>query len=137
MAVLRQVEGLLSQSAPLLDAEIIGKLMTDLAPYISVGGLFGNPDEIEHSGLQELSSVTASDLKKGRTIFRAFSDFLELGARSLPIFPSLAPPILAEACAKITKSLENTDEWSVVYAAMFSIVACRIRLRDQNKSRPL
>jgi len=53
--------------APGLPKEITDRF-DDIEPFIQVSGLFGNPDEIEKSGLEELSKVDDTDLRDGREI---------------------------------------------------------------------
>jgi hypothetical protein len=64
---------------PWLPTEITDKLLADVEPYIQVSGLFGNPEEIEKSGLAE-----ETDLRDGKKFYQIVVGLFELSANISP-----------------------------------------------------
>jgi hypothetical protein len=71
---------------PWLPTAIREELSAGIEPYIQVSGLFGNPDEIEKSGLEELSKVEDTDLRDGSRFYQVIQAYLKLVLKFL-IYP--------------------------------------------------
>jgi hypothetical protein len=115
-----------------IPSDIIEMLFADLNPYIScVAGLFGNPDEIEKSGLSELSDLNHEDLINGRTFYQASLGLFEVGGKALALSKSVDASALRLAFEKTVRSLK-TQEWSVLCFALGAIVSRRNRRNTDN-----
>jgi hypothetical protein len=106
-------------------------LLADLKPYIAcVAGLFGNPDEIEKSGVSELNKLTLEDLNSGRTFYQGLLGLFEVGSKILSLSKSADTVTLRLAFEKAAHSQKH-QEWSVLCSAVGAIVSFR-RKRDSS-----
>jgi hypothetical protein len=109
----------------------IEMLLADLRPYITcVAALFGNPDEIERSGVSELNKLNLEDLNSGRTFYQSSLGLFEVGSKILSLSKSADAVALRLAFEKAAHSLKH-HEWSVVSFALGALVSFRLR-RDSS-----
>jgi hypothetical protein len=138
--------GALSQSLDLLATEIctlapwapIGAIeegLSHLKPYADVGGLFGNPDEIEKSGLDDLSLIDEFDLRGGKRFYQGIVSMFKLGRQILALTPSFSSHEMVVAIEAIARTLDESEEWSTAAFALGSIAAFRHRMRTENHLR--
>jgi hypothetical protein len=106
-------------------------LLVGVEPYFNISGLFGNPDEIEKSGLEELSKVEDADLREGRRFYQVILGIYELAAKILD--PSAAGGWKEghEAFQAAAISLKETDECAVTFLAWGTLAAYRHRTVKQ------
>jgi hypothetical protein len=105
--------------------EAFGAFLEGLEPYVRIAGLFGNPDEIERSGLEELARVGPPELQKARRLYQfviAGSVCADRGAEFLPD----VPPVLNTQLSRIARTLAESDEWCIVGLAAAAIAASRV-----------
>lgn len=122
----------ISNLAPWLPAKIAQNIFADIKPYIEIAGLFGSPEEIEKSGLQELAKIQEIDLDNGRKFYRFFVGLFEIGATILPLTPWSDWREGNDALKAILASLKDSDEWSVMIFAMGALGSYRKRCSDGN-----
>jgi hypothetical protein len=106
--------------------EAFRALVEVLEPYVNVAGLFGNPDEIERSGLEELARVGPPELQKARRLYQFVivgSDCADRGSEFLP--PDVLPT-LDKQLSRIARTLAESDEWCVAGLAAGAIAASRV-----------
>jgi hypothetical protein len=102
-------------------------LLAELKPYIAcVAGLFGNPEEIEKSGVSELKKLSRDDLNHGRTLYQGLLGLFEVGHKILSLSESADAAALRLAFEKVAHSLKHQD-WSVLCFALGALVSLRIR----------
>jgi hypothetical protein len=105
----------------------IEMLLADLKPYVTcVAGLFGNPDEIEKSGVSELNNLNLEDLNSGRTFYQGLLGLFEVGCKILSLSNSADAAALRLAFEKAACSLKH-QEWSVLCFAIGALVSFRHR----------
>jgi hypothetical protein len=104
---------------------VLSEFLRGLESYVATTGLFGNPDEIEKSGLEVLARIGNGDLLKGRRFYQFVLAMADCGARGGEFFPPDVNPALSEALSKIARSLRDADEWCVAGLAVCSIAAHR------------
>jgi hypothetical protein len=105
---------------------VFADLLKGAERYINIAGMFGNPDDIEKSGLEGLCAITGPDLMKGRRVYQlalAMFDCADQGAEFLP--PDLTTA--GEALSKTARTLRDSDEWCVAGLAVFAIAASRVK----------
>ena len=121
--------------APWLPADVIRAFLSDIEPYADLAGLFGNPEEIEKSGMDELLRVDDRDLERGRAFFRLVVSLFDFGRRLCTLAPATFPPAIATATEAIVWTLSNSDEWATTVLAVGSIAAYRHRLHAEETRR--
>lgn len=124
--LLTSLETRISPFASEKGREVLSEFLRGLEPYVATSGMFGSPDEIEKSGLEELATIGEGDLLKGRRFYQfalAMANSAARGGEFLP--PEVATHALSEALSKIARSLRDSDEWCVAGLAACSIVAHR------------
>jgi hypothetical protein len=104
---------------------ILADLLQGIEPYIATAGLFGNPDEIEKSGIEALATISEGDLLKGRLFYQFVISMADSASRGSEFLPPDIPPALGGAFSKIARTLRESDEWCVAGLATCSIVAHR------------
>ena len=104
---------------------VLSEFLRSLEPYVATTGLFGNPDEIEKSGLEALATIGEGDLLKGRRFYQFILAMADFGARGGEFLPPEVGPTLSKALSKIVRSLRDSDEWCVAGLAVCSIAAHR------------
>jgi hypothetical protein len=107
--------------------EALGSYWEQLEPYVVVAGLFGNPDEIERSGLEQLATISLSDVQKGRSLYQFFVSIADCAARGSEFLPPDVSPALNLALDKIARTLGDSDEWCVAGLAACAIASSRVR----------
>ena len=90
-------------------------MFADVEPYIQVSGLFGNPDEIEKSGLEELSKVDDTYLRDGRKFYQIFRGLFELGTNIFSLSGRVGWQEGYDACQAAAASLKESDEWAITF----------------------
>jgi hypothetical protein len=105
--------------------EVLSEFLLGLEPYVATAGLFGNPDEIEKSGLEALATIGEGDLLKGRRFYQFVLAMADCGARGGEFLPPEVGPALSKALCKMARSLRHSDEWCVVGLAVCTIAASR------------
>jgi hypothetical protein len=123
--LLASLETRISPFASEKGREVVSEFLHGLEPYVATAGLFGNPDEIEKSGLEALATIGEGDLLKGRRFYQFALAMADCGARGGEFLPPDVEPALSEALSKIARSLRDSDEWCVVGLAVCSIAAHR------------
>ena len=101
-------------------------LLKGAGPNINVAGVFGDPDDIEKSGLEALGLVRGPDLIKSCRLYRfalAMCDCIDRVVEFLP--PDLTTT--GAAFSKTARTLRDSDEWCVAGLAVFAIAASRAR----------
>jgi hypothetical protein len=131
--LLTSLETVISPFASEKGREVLSEFLRGLEPYVATGGLFGNPDEIENSGLEALATIGAGDLLKGRRFYQFALAMADCGARGGEFLPQDVAPELPKALSKIARSLRNSDEWCVAGLAACSIVARRTMNASRKK----
>ena len=116
--------------SPLLSEKgraILADFLKGVERYVDAAGLFGNPDEIEKSGLEALAAVKEADLMKGRRLYQFVLAMADCAARGTEFLPPDIPPAFGEAASKTNRTLRESDEWCVAGLAACAIVASRAR----------
>jgi hypothetical protein len=134
--LLKSLDELISQFASDKGRGTFEDLLQSLQPYITVAGLFGNPDEIERSGLEVLAAINAGDLIKGRRLYQFALAMADFGARGGEFLPSTVLSGLGEALSKIARTLRDSDEWCVAGLAACSIAVHRVGDAASSKPKP-
>lgn len=125
----------ISTVVPWLPAEITDRLLADLEPYIQVSGIFGNSDEIEKSGVEELLRAEETDLRDGRKFYQAFLGLFELGANIFSLSGRGGWKEGYDACQAAAASLKEADEWAITFFAMGTLAAYRRRKANPSDKR--
>jgi hypothetical protein len=107
--------------------EVMSEFLGGLEPYVATTGLFGNPDEIEKSGLEALATIGEGDLLKGRRFYQFVLAMADCGARGGEFLPPEVEPALSKALSKVARSLRDSDEWRVAGLAVCAIAASRAK----------
>jgi hypothetical protein len=123
--LLTSLETRISPFASEKGREVLSEFLRGLESYVATTGLFGNPDEIEKSGLEALATIGADDLLKGRRFYQFILAMADFGARGGEFLPPEAGSALSQALSKILRSLRDSDEWCVAGLAVCSIAARR------------
>lgn len=114
-------------SIPFLTDEFKKGVVQDVRPYADLLGLFGNPEEIEDSGLDSLRKCSDEDIESGRDFYQfvlSLSDtFASLSKLSRSQFGSKVVPALE----RIAATLHESDEWSIAILVAGSVAAFRRR----------
>ncbi len=116
--------------------EVLSEFLRGLEPYVATAGLFGNPDEIEKSGLEALATIGEGDLLKGRRFYQFVLAMADCGARGGEFLPPEVDPALSTALSKIARTLNDSDEWCVAGLAVCSIAARRVGGAGNQSSTP-
>jgi hypothetical protein len=95
-------------------------------PYVQVAGLFGNPDEIERSGLEELARVGPPELQKARRLCQFVIIGSDCADRVSEFLPPDVLPTLDKQLSRIARTLAESDEWYVAGLAAGAIAASRV-----------
>ena len=125
--LLRLIVQEISNLARWMPAEIAQNIFADIEPYFEVAGLFGSPEEIEKSGLEELAKFEEIDLENGRIFYRLIVGLFEIGATILPLSTWGDWREGNDAMKAILVSLKESDEWSVMCFAMGALGAALAR----------
>jgi len=123
---LKSLETLISPFASDKGRELLAEFLRGLEPYVETAGLFGNPDEIENSGLDALAKVSDGDLQKARRLYQLALAMADCASRSAEFLPPDFPPALREARPEIGRTLRESDEWCVAGLAACAIAVNRV-----------
>jgi hypothetical protein len=123
--LLKSIEELASPFLSDKGQAILAGFLRDLEPYVAVAGLFGDPQEIERSGLKALDAINGGDLMKGRRLYQFALAMADCAARGNEFLPPNISPALGEALAKTARTLRGSDEWCVAGLAACAIGARR------------
>ena len=115
---------------PILTDEIRHGLVGDIQPYIEILGLFGNPDEIERSGLEEIQKCSTEDIQDGHDFYMSALNFAEAAAHLSKLSKSQGAPTMQAALQKVARSIRDGDEWCTMIFAAGTVAAFR---REKNK----
>jgi hypothetical protein len=126
--LLKSLKELASQYLSEKGQEALDALLQGLEPYVAVEGLFGDPEEIERSGLKELDRVGERELLKARSLYQFVVVSADCAARASEFLPPNVSPALGEALSKIVRTLRESDEWCVAALAAGAIAAHRAKM---------
>ena len=96
-------------------------------PHVAVAGIFGDPEEIEGSGLEEVRALTSDDLQQARKLYQFGVAMADCAARGGEFLPPNVFPALNQALYKIANTLAESDEWYVAGLAACAIAVSRVK----------
>jgi hypothetical protein len=126
--LLKSLKAQILTIVPWFSKEFVDNIFSDLQPYVQVSGLFGNPDEIEKSGIAELTMVEGLDLENGRRFFQILLGLFELASKILSLPEATQWKEGNDAIRAIVVTLKEQQEWSIVFFAMGTLAAYRRRI---------
>ena len=133
--LLTLLETWISPLAPEKGREVLSDFLSSLEPYVATTGLFGNPDEIEKSGLEALATIGEGDLLRGRRFYQFALAMADCGTRGGEFIPRDVAPALPKASLRSLGhcvSPMNGASWDWRRARLRLIV--RSARRDRNSS---
>jgi hypothetical protein len=123
--LLKSLNELISQFASEKGRGVLSDFLQGLEPYVAVAGLFGNPDEIEGSGLEVFATINEGDLLIGRRFYQFALAIADCATRGSEFLRPNIPSAQGEALSKIARTLRESDEWCVAGLAACAIAAGR------------
>lgn len=115
-------------SIPFLTAEFKQDIIEDLRPYAEILGLFGDPEEIEGSGLDNLKKCSDDDIQSGRDLYQFVLSLNETFANLSKLWKSESGTKLRTALEATVATFRDSEEWPIAILGAGAVAAFRRRL---------